>query len=451
MIRRMLLMCSVATFLVSSAGADPNWPQFRGSDSRGVAADGPWPESWSETENVRWKTAIAGEGWSSPVVWDNRIFVTGVVSDGNVEEHKKGLYFGGNRSDSPKDRHHWKVYCVDFNTGKILWEREPKTGTPDAPRHLKNTYASETAVTDGQRVYAYFGGVGVFCYDMKGNEIWDRTIKPTKMRNDWGTAASPVLQGDRLIILNDNDEQSFLLALDKKTGEEIWRVDRDEASNWSNPYIWKNELRTEIVTAGTGKVRSYGLDGELLWELTRMSSITIATPFSEFGMLYISSGYVGDRETRPIYAIRPGASGDITLPEGQTAGQYIAWSDPMGAPYNPTPVLYGDYYYTLLDRGFFTCHNAKTGELVYGKQRIDRNASAFTSSPWAYNGKIFCLSEDGDTYVIQAGPEFEVLGKSSLNEMSMATPALVRGSLIIRTSGHLYRIQEGSEVGEQAS
>ncbi|HEX5735865.1 MAG TPA: PQQ-binding-like beta-propeller repeat protein [Blastocatellia bacterium] len=420
--------------------AGDNWPQFRGPKSMGVADDPRLPDRWSATENVAWKTDIPGVGWSSPVVWNNKIFVTSVLSKGEVEAPKKGLYFGGERKAST-DEHRWMVYCVDWKTGKILWEREAFKGVPPSSRHLKNSYASETPVTDGERVYVYFGNVGLFCYDMDGKPLWNKRWGPFKTRYGWGTAASPVLHKDRVYVVNDNDDQSFIIALDKKTGNQIWRVDRDEKSNWATPYIWENELRTEIITPGTMKVRSYDLNGKLLWELVGMSSISIPTPFSKFGLVYITSGYVMD-PLRPVYAIRPGASGDISLKEGERGNQHIAWFQPQAGPYNPTPVIYGDNYYTLLDRGFFTAHDAKTGKEIYGKQRIDAAAGAFTSSPWAYNGKIFCLSEDGDAYVIQAGPEYKLVGKNSLGEMCMATPAIAQGSLIIRTASRLYRISK---------
>ena len=271
--------------------------------------------------------------------------------------------------------------------------------------------------------------------------LWSREVEPSQIRLGWGTAASPVLHDGRLYVVNDNDEQSYLLALSAETGAELWRVDRDEGTNWSTPYVWEHDQRTELVTTGTNKVRSYDLQGTLLWELTGMSSITIPTPFSAFGLLYISSGYLGDRN-RPVFAIRPGASGDISLAGGETSSEHIAWFQPQAAPYNPSPILYGDDYYTLLDRGFFTAHDARTGEEVYPRQRIAVGA-AFTSSPWAYNGKIFALSEDGDTYVIRAGREYELLGVNALDEFTMATPAIAQGSLFIRTASKLYRIREG--------
>jgi outer membrane protein assembly factor BamB len=418
--------------------AQVNWPQFRGP-SAGVVEDAVLPHTWSTTNNVAWKIEIPGRAWSSPVVWGNRLFLTSAVSEGDAEMPKKGLYFGGNR-EKPSDKvHRWMVYCIDLASGKILWERIAHKGVPGHPLHIKNTYASETPVTDGQRVYAYFGNVGLFCYDLEGKALWSKEFASSKMRYDWGTAASPVLYEDELFIANDNEEQSFFVALDKKTGEQIWRVERDEKSNWATPYVWTNELRTELITPGTGKVRSYDLDGKLLWELGGMSNIVIPTPFAKHGLLYISSGYVGDKK-RPIFAIRPGARGDITLREDQSSNEYIAWSQKQGGPYNPSPIVYGDYLYVLYDRGMVSCYDARTGSEIYSKQRIAAGAMAFTSSPWANDGKIFCLSEDGETFVIQAGPEFKVLGKNALDEMCMATPAAVRGSLIIRTLSKLYRI-----------
>jgi outer membrane protein assembly factor BamB len=415
------------------------WPQFRGPQSTGVADDPALPETWSATRNVVWKTEIPGSGWSSPVVWGDRIFLTSVISTVAPEAPKKGLYFGGNREGIPTDEHRWMVYAVDWKTGKIVWEREVHRGSPRSSHHLKNTYASETPVTDGERVYAYFGNLGLFVFDMEGKPVWSQHWGPFRTRYGWGTAASPVLHKERVYVVNDNDDQSFLAALDKRTGKQIWRVARDEASNWSTPFIWENGQRTEIITTGTRNVRAYDLDGKVLWELGGMSSIVIPTPFAQHGLLFLASGYVGDN-VRPVFAVRPSARGDISLKESETGNEYIAWYQRQAGPYNPSPLVYGDFYYTLLDRGMMTCHEARTGREIYGKQRMDPETTAFTASPWAYNGKIFALSEDGDTFVIQAGAEFKVLGKNPLDELSMATPAIARGSLIIRTASKLYRI-----------
>jgi outer membrane protein assembly factor BamB len=335
------------------------------------------------------------------------------------------------------------VHAIDFANGKPRWSVTLYEGVPKTPRHLKNTYASETPVTDGERVYAHFGDLGTYCLDLQGKQLCSKRWPAYPTRYGWGTASSPALHQGQLYIVNDNDEGSFLLALDKKTGKEIWRVERDEKSNWATPYIWENERRTEIITCGTNRARSYDLDGKLLWEFAGMSSIVIPTPFSAHGLLYVTSGYVGD-ETRPVFAVRPGASGDITLKAGQNESESIAWFLPQAGPYNPSPLVYEEYYYTLFDRGFLTCHEAKTGKQIYDKQRFEAGAGAFTACPWAYNGKVFCLSEDGDTFVVQAGPEYKLLGKNSVGEMCMATPAIARGSLILRTRSRLYRISNES-------
>jgi outer membrane protein assembly factor BamB len=412
--------------LLTAASFPDNWPQFRGPDSMGVAEDPRLPDTWSATENVVWKSSIPGRGWSSPIVWGERIFLTSVVAEVDPGSPKTGLYSGGPQ-DIPEGEHRWMVYGLDWSTGAIVWEKEVHRGRPSSARHLKNSFASETPVADGERVYAYFGNLGVFAFDHQGKLLWERELPPLPTRNGWGTASSPVLHDGRLYLVNDNEESSYLLALDAATGKEIFRVPREEKSNWSTPYVWRNEVGTEIVTTGANKIRSYDLDGKLLWEIAGMSSITIPTPFSKFGLLYVSSGYVGD-DLRPVYAIKPGGE--------------IAWSHQQAGPYNVSPILYGENYYTLHDRGFFTSHDAKSGKIVYDKQRIDPVAGAFTASPWAYNGKIFCLSEEGVTYVIESGPEFRVVARNSLDEVALATPAIARGSLLIRTATKLYRISQ---------
>jgi acetyl esterase/lipase/outer membrane protein assembly factor BamB len=426
---------------LAKAKTGAGWPQFRGPGSRGVAA-GRVPDSWGPDRNVVWKTPIPGRGWSSPVVWADRVFVTAVVSEGKLEAPRKGLYFGGERLKPPADVHRWVVYCVDAATGKICWERTAHKGVPQSTHHLKNSYASETPLTDGKRLYAYFGSVGVFCYDQGGKELWTWKAPAYPTKYGWGTAASPALHKDRLYVVDDNEKHSFLIALDTAAGKEVWRVDRDEKTNWATPFVWENARRTEIVTAGAGRVRSYDLNGKLLWELKGMSVLTIPTPFAHDGLLYVTSGYVLDAK-RPLYAIRPGAAGDISLKKGEDHNAFVAWCQPTGGPYNPTPVAYGPYVYVLYDRGFLACYDARTGKEVYGRQRLG-SATAFTASPWAGDGKVFCLSEDGETFVVQAGPEFKLLGRNRLDEMALASPAPVAGGLILRTDAALYRIGIGA-------
>lgn len=441
---RLLLALILILLPTCLTAAIANWPQFRGPESRGVAEGDALPDRWSATENVAWKTEIPGRGWSSPVVWGNRVFLTTAINAGATETLKKGLYFGGNRPDPPDAVHQWKVFCLDLQTGRVSWERQVHEGKPQTAIHLKNSFASETPVTDGQRVYCYFGNVGVFAFDLEGNPAWTRRLEPHKMRNGWGTAASPVLHGDTLYLVNDNDEDSYLLALDRATGEQRWRVSRDEKSNWSTPLVWENEHRTEIVTLGTGAVRSYDLAGKLLWSLEGMSTITIATPYAHDGLLYFSSGYVGD-PFRPLYAVRPGARGDISLQEGQRSNEWIAWCREKAAPYNPSTVVYKDRLYVLYDRGLFACFDPRDGSDVFGPERLP-NGRAFTASPWAYDDKVFCLNEDGLTFVLKAGDEYKLLHTNQLadDDIGMATPAIAGDRLLIRTSARVYCIRSAA-------
>ena len=281
--------------------------------------------------------------------------------------------------------------------------------------------------------------------DFDGDIIWKKLVEPAKLRNNWGPGASPVLGDDRIYLVNDNDEASYMLALDKRTGEEVWRVDREEGTNWATPYIWKNAQRTEIVTPGTDKVRSYDLDGNLLWTIEGMSWIAVAQPCGYDGQLLVTSGYVMERTWRPIYAIRPGAKGDISLKEDQTSNDWIAWSQKLAAPYNPSTLAYRDKLYVLYDFGLFGAFDAKTGEEVFEQTRFPKRSS-FTASPWAYDGKVFCMNEDGVTYVMNAGDEFEVLHTNTLadDDMGMATPAIVGDRLLIRTSARIYSVRKGA-------
>ena len=279
-----------------------------------------------------------------------------------------------------------------------------------------------------------------------GKEVWSQKWTPHKTRLGWGTAASPVLYKDRLYVVNDNEEESYLAASTPRPANRSGTVERDEKSNWATPFIWENELRTEIITPGTGKVRSYDLDGNLLYEFGGMSSITIAVPYAKDGLLYVSSGYVMDKK-KPLMALNPGAVGDISLADDQTSNEYIVWCQKDGAPYNPTSIIYKGLLYVLYDRGLFSCYDARTGETIYEKKRLPEG-KAFTSIPWAYNDEIFCLNEDGKTFVIKAGREFEIVRTNDLAEddMSMATPAIVGDKLLLRTAARMYCLQKKSEA-----
>ncbi len=435
----------VSSPILASEPGESNWPQFRGADSTGVSLNQGLPDRWSSTENVEWKAELPGRGWSAPVVWGDNVFLTAVVNSGETEPLRKGLYFGGERPTPPESEHQWKVMCLELSSGKIRWEKTVHQGSPPSPIHLKNSYASETPVTDGKHLYACFGNVGIFCFDLEGHQVWNYDITPCSTRLGWGTASSPVLHGDRLYYQFDNDDQSYLIALDKQTGKTIWNVSRNEKSNWATPFVWAHEGRTEIVTAGTGAVRSYDLDGNLLWSLKGMSSITIAVPYAVDGLLYVSSGYILD-QVKALYAIKPGASGDITLPQGETSSEFIAWSSMFIAPYNPTTLVHNGRLFILYDRGLLSCFDAKTGEQRYDRQRLARGV-AVTSSPWFYDGKVFCLNEDGVCCVVREGDNFELLHTNELagDDICLSTPAIAGDRLLIRTDKRLYCIRNPAQ------
>jgi outer membrane protein assembly factor BamB len=437
-----------------SAAHAQHWPQFRGTHA-GVAPDDPrLPEVWSPTENVAWSVPIPGRSWSSPVVWGDHVFVVTAVNTRQPVPtlnpvptylaRSLGGPMTGAAIDQPSDEHRWVLFDIDAESGKIRWERQIHAAVPGQAVHQKNSFASETPVTDGERVYVYLGYVGLFAFDMTGRPVWSKPMDAPRMRTGWGTAASPVLHDGRLYIVSDNEDRSFIAAFDTTTGREIWRTAREgEASNWSTPFVWQHAGRTEIVTTGSRKVRSYDTGGALLWELAGMTSIHAVTPIASHGLLFVSSGYFPDNP-RPTYAIRPGARGDISLAKGETSNAFVAWSNPTLASAYPSPIVVGDQYYTLMDRGFLTSNDPVTGREIYGRQRLAPDSGTFSASPWAYNGKIFAVSEDGDTFVMQAGPEFRLLGRNTLGEMTLASPAVANGSVYIRTATKLYRIAKAS-------
>ena len=413
-----------------------NFSRFRGPNADGVCADDSrLPDKWSKTENVKWVIDVPGRGWSSPVAVGNKVFVTSVVNDGKDADPMKGLYLGAGVKVPPEGEHHWLVHCFDLKTGKLLWKYEAHKGKPTVPRHPKSSYAAETPTTDGERVYALFGDVGLYCYDLDGKQLWKHDIAPKKTFFNYGAAASPVVHDGQVFVLYDNQEKSYLASFDAKSGQQLWRTERDETSTWATPFIWKHKLRTEIVTCGKKKNRAYDLSGKLLWEFDgKMSGLVIPSPFAADGLLYITSGYVGDQH-RPTYAVKPGASGDITLKADQKSNDFIAWYQPKTGPYNTTPLVIGGRYYTLHDQGFLACHDAKTGEELFGRERI---GGSYTASPWAYNGMVFCLGEDGKTRVVTAGAKYELLHTNDLDELCIATPSVSQGSLLLRTASKLY-------------
>jgi outer membrane protein assembly factor BamB len=449
-----------------------DWPQFRGPDSIPVSANPNLPSRWSKSENVEWATDIPGTGWSSPIVWGGKVFVTSAVGNKPMKQPSLGVDFSndyvaelqkqglpmeeviakvtGRDNEMPDEIElKYRLFCLDLSTGNIVWDGEIFAGPPPVGRHRKNSYTSETPVTDGKAVYVYIGHLGLFAFDFAGTQLWSAPLEAHQVYLDFGSGSSPALYKDKVFILSDNEEASFIAAFDKNTGKKLWDTKRPglgtkmTRSGWSTPFVWQNEHRTEVVTIGPGVVISYDLDGTELWRMSRMAAVPIQSPFSWGGLLYVTSGSGG--EIKPIVAIRPGGSGDITPPESKNSNEHVAWYNrTAGGTYLPTPLIYEGGLYVLTNTGIFTKYDPKTGERVY-RSRIDPRATNFTSSPWAYDGKIFVLNEEGHTFVIKAGDTFELLGINSLDDFSMATPAISGDRLLIRTQNKLYSIRDSKK------
>lgn len=463
---RSLFALNAALLPLTLGAADPDWPRFRGPDANPTSANARLPEKWSKTENVEWAADIPGRGWSSPVVSGGRVFLTTVTTDGKSKVPQTGTEYSNeylaelskqglsqaevlkrlNERDieMPEEvQVHYFLYCLDLKSGAVNWKKEFHSGRPPGGRHRKNSFASETPVTDGKNVYLYVANLGLYAFDLKGKQVWHTPLEANPIYLEFGTGASPVLHGDQLIIASDNEKQQFLASYDKRTGKQLWRTNREvgpkgRRSGWATPFVWTNPARTEIVTIGPTEAVSYDLEGKELWRLGGMSATPIPTPFAHEGLLYINGG-----RGALIFAVKPGASGNISLKQGERSNEFIVWSEPRAGTYLPTPVLYGGGLYALTETGILSRFDAKTGKLTY-KTRIDPAAGFFTSSPWAYNGKIFCLSEEGKTFVIAAGEKFELLHANPLEDMAQATPALVGDRVLLRTERTLYSLRRKS-------
>jgi outer membrane protein assembly factor BamB len=604
-----LLALGLFLGFLTAVGHGGDWPQFRGPNGSATTAETGLPAEWGPDKNVAWKVKLPGYGWSSPVVWGDKVFVTTAVSDkqqkptslfgpsgpgggpgrpggpgagpgrlggpplpgqvlplflqnvlnlsaeqkkqlegvqkevddrlGKVltDEQKKQLKeprggfgggpggfralpqpgqvlspflqdrlkltaeqkkqldglqkdvddklakllteeqskqlkgmrggfgrggpggpggFGGPRP--PEAVYRWEVHCLSAADGKVLWKQTAAEHKPATPISPSNTYATETPVTDGERVYAYFGMTGVFCYDLAGNLLWKADLGFYRTAFGHGSASSPALDGGRLFIQCDNDEKSFLVALDARTGKELWRTPRTERTGWSTPLVWKNSKRTEVVCVGSPRVRSYDpATGKQLWELGGMTGQVKASPAAGADLLYVGSpggfggawggppgggGEGGSAGGKPLFAVKAGASGDISLKGGEDANEGVAWHLPQAGPGTASPLLYEGHLYVLEDGGLLSCLDARSGKRLY-RERVP-GARGFTSSPWAYGGKVFCLDDAGTTHVLRAGEAFKVLGANKLGEMCWSSPAAGAGALLLRTVDHLYCIRNQS-------
>ncbi len=459
-----LLLVGVVLVPIGRAADPAAWPQFRGPNGAGVADDATLPVTWSATEHVAWTADLPGRGWSSPIVWGDRVFVTSAVNTNAFKAPGKGIFGNDYAAELEKQglseaeivkkvvqrdielasesgTISYVVAAIDTKTGKPLWQREAHRGPPPGGRHRKNTYASETPATDGERIYASFGGnVGVFCYTLDGTKLWSRTWAPQPIYLDFGTASSPVVHQGRVYQLHDNDGESFLAALDAKTGKEIWTVKRTDldarlASGWATPLIWTHAQRTEIVTIGRGFAISYVLEGKELWRMKGFRQST-PSPIIAGGLLYVGSGSQGEAN-RPLLAVRPGAAGDITLKEGETSSPAVVWFLPRFTGYTPSPLAYRGRIYAVNDNGVLQVADAATGAEVY-KARIGGGGHTFSSSPIASRGRVYIASEDGDVFVLGAGDRYDELAHNQLGEMVLASPAAAGDRLYVRTLTKLY-------------
>ena len=456
MIRKLTFALCLCLIVAASVNAQ-NWPQFRGAGALGVAEGAPTLSAWDATkmQGVRWKTKIPGLAHSSPVVWGNRVYVTTAVNSAGKSEERYGLY-GDVEPVKAEPKHTWNVIALDKATGKILWDRVAHEGLPGTKRHTKATHASSTPATDGRVVVSLFGSQGLLvAHDAAGKLLWKQNVGVLDAGwfydpdYQWGHASSPVIYKNLVIVQADIQKDSFIAAYDLKSGKQVWKTPRpDEIPSWGTPTVFEGKGRAELVAVGTKFIRGYDpATGKELWRLGNVNSeITTPTPFVAHDLIFVVAGY---RPDKPIFAIRTGATGDITLGEGKTSSDFVAWSNRREGPYMPTPIVYGDLFYTCANNGVVRAYNAKTGEKLY-EQRLGGKGGAFTASPVAADGKIYFPSEDGDVFVIKAGPKYDYVGASPMGEPIMATPAVSDGTIFVRTTQHLYAVGDASAAPARA-
>ena len=415
-----------------------NWPQWRGPDGSGISNEKNLPSEWSPTKNIKWKTAIDGRAHSSPIVWGNRVFLTTAIQGDVVPGAKavKHTVEGGKEFLHPDSvgadrKHTFKVIALDRESGKILWQSTAWEGTPYDNRHRKSSYAASTPATDGKLVYAFFGTEGLYAYDFKGNLAWKAQLGNLGTVG-MGTGTSPILFENLVIVQCDeeNGEASFIVAVDKKTGKEVWKSPRKIQVSWSTPLLVHTAKRAELITSGTEAVVAYDpATGKELWRHKGVESNAIPSPVANSEMAFLVAGF----PAKIAMAIKLGQNGDLT------GTPNVPWTYAKGTAYVPSPILYGDYLYLTTDRGILTCIDARTGEVKYEGGRIPIPAT-FTASPVAFEGKILMTSEDGDTFMVKAGPKHEVLGTNSVGEPVYASPAIADGRIFIRGEKNLYCI-----------
>ncbi|HET6974818.1 MAG TPA: PQQ-binding-like beta-propeller repeat protein [Pyrinomonadaceae bacterium] len=421
-----------------------SWPSFRGPRASGVADGQNLPDQWNGKtgENILWHTSIPGLAHSSPVVWGNRVFVTSAVSSDPKASFRPGLYGDG---DASKDRskHRWMIYAVDKQSGKVLWERVAYEGEPVEKRHIKSTYANSTPVTDGRIVVAWFGSQGVYAYDVNGKFLWKVNMGRVDMgaydipTYEWGPASSPIIWKDLVIIQCDTQTDSFIIAFDANTGKAVWKTKRDEIPSWGTPTVASTSKGEELIANASNFIRGYDpRTGKELWRLGKSSKITAPTPIFADDVLVVVSGRGPER---PIFVVKAGARGDLTLADGKTSSDTVMWSRTGRGSYMPTPLIYNGILYVLANNGTFDAYNLKTGDEIY-RQRLPLVGSGFSASPVASDGKIYLSNEDGEILVVAAGEKFNHIATNSMGELLMATPALSDGVMYVRSANSLFAV-----------
>jgi outer membrane protein assembly factor BamB len=435
-IRSLLIAIILAIAIGGASGQTSNWPQWRGPAGAGISNEVGLPSEWNDAKNVRWKTAIPGRGHSSPIIWNNRIFLTssieGVVVPGAeaVRHVQKGQEYLHPDSVGADHSYAMKLFCIDAGTGKVRWEKTVYEGRVYDNRHRKNTYASATPATDGKYVYLSFEAEGLYCYDFDGKLVWKTSLGKIA-KGGMGPGTSPVLYENLVILQCDQEygEGSFIAAVDKKTGKEVWRVPRNHRRSWATPLLVKMPKRTELIASGAESTISYDpANGRELWRAPGVVSNPIPSPVAGNDLVFITAG----SQAKRALAIRLGGDGDLT------DSANIIWRYDKGTAYVPSPILYRDYLYLLTDAGALTCLEAFTGKVIY--QTRMPVAAKFTASPVAFEGKLLFVSEDGDSFLLRAGPTPDVIGVNTLGEPMYASPAISAGKIFLRGENHLYCI-----------
>ena len=441
--RRLGAVVAVLLAAAAPAGAQ-QWPSFRGPQASGVAqGTASVATSWNvpDGSNVLWKTPIPGLAVSSPIVAGDRLFVSTAVSSDPNASLRTGLY-GDVEPVKDVTPHVWRLIALDRKTGKVLWDKVAHEGVPKTKRHPKSSQASPTPVTDGTHVVVSFGSEGLYAYSVDGDLLWKQDLGVLNAGwfydpdYEWGVASSPIIWKNLVIVQCDIQQNSFVAAFDVQTGKQAWRTSRDEIPSWGTPTVIEMDGHTELVTQGTNAIRGYDPStGKELWRLSGNSEVTAPTPIAGPGTVIVTNGYRG---VQPIFAIKPGASGDITVKDDKP-GPSFAWSTTRGGPYLPTPLVYGDLLYVLLNNGTLAAFDAKTGERLY-QERLGGKGGSFSASPVAADGKIYLTSEDGDVFVVKAGRAYELLATNPVGEVLMATPAIADGVLYFRGAKHVIAI-----------